>query len=156
MRRGGSNSAPAFCAGDDAAKAFFTTMVHSLSDLAMEEASFDMPLCREFVQLNANGYLPDERTILKFQHRLEINQLAGSMLAIVNDVLSRQGFWLKEVSAVDTTLIAAPSLTKNKDDKRGTEMHSSKEVNQSHFEMKACIAVDADSVLVYTMQGTAG
>ena len=128
----------------------------SLSDPAMEEAFFDVPLYREFAQLDANGRLPDEGTILRFRHRLEKHKLADGILASVNHLLSEQGLLLKEGSAVDATLIAAPSSTKNKSGKRDPEMHSSKKGNQWHFGMKAHIGVDADSGLVHTVRGTAG
>ena len=84
----------------------------------MEEAFFDTPLYREFAQLDVNGRMPDESTILRFRHRLEKHKLAEGILAAVNDLLSEQGLLLKEGSAVDATLIAAPSSTKNKDGKR--------------------------------------
>ena len=128
----------------------------SLSDPAMEEAFFDTPLYREFAQLDVNGRMPDESTILRFRHRLEKHKLADGILASVNDLLSEQGLLLKEGSAVDATLIAAPSSTKNKDGKRDPEMHSSKKGNQWYFGMKAHIAVDADSGLVHAVRGTAG
>ena len=128
----------------------------SLSDPAMEEAFFDVPLYREFARLDAHGRLPDESTILRFRHRLEKHKLADGILASVNDLLRSQGLLLKEGSAVDATLIAAPSSTKNKDGKRDPEMHSSKKGNQWHFGMKAHIGVDADSGLVHTVRGTAG
>ena len=115
-----------------------------------------MPLYREFAQLDANGRLPDESTILRFRHRLEKHKLADGILASVNHLLSEQGLLLKEGSAVDATLIAAPSSTKNKSGKRDPEMHSSKKGNQWHFGMKAHIGVDADSGLVHTVRGTAG
>ena len=128
----------------------------SLSDPVMEEAFFDVPLYREFVQLDVNRRLPDESTILRFRHRLEKHKLADGILASVNHLLSEQGLLLKEGSAVDATLIAAPSSTKNKSGKRDPEMHSSKKGNQWHFGMKAHIGVDADSGLVHTVRGTAG
>ena len=128
----------------------------SLSDAAMEEAFFDVPLYREFAWLGEFSRLPDESTILRFRHRLEKHKLADGILATVNDVLSRQGLLLKEGSAVDATLIAAPSSTKNKSGKRDPEMHSSKKGNQWYFGMKAHIGVDADSGLVHTVRGTAG
>ena len=127
-----------------------------LSDPAMEEAFFDVPLYREFAWLGEFSRLPDESTSLRFRHRLEKHKLADGILATVNDVLSRQGLLLKEGSAVDATLIAAPSSTKNKSGKRDPEMHSSKKGNQWYFGMKAHIGVDADSGLVHTVRGTAG
>ena len=81
----------------------------SLSDPAMEEAFFDVPVYREFARLDTHGRLPDESTILRFRHRLEKHKLADGILAAVNDVLRSQGLLLKEGSAVDATLIAAPS-----------------------------------------------
>ena len=71
-------------------------------------------------------------------------------------MLGEQGLLLRQGSAVDATLIAAPSSTKNKDGKRDPEMHSSKKGNQWHFGMKAHIGVDTDSGLVHTVRGTAG
>ena len=93
---------------------------------------------------------------MRFRHRLEKHKLADAILASVNHLLSEQGLLLKEGSAVDATLIAAPSSTKNKSGKRDLEMHSRKKGNQRHFEMKAHIGVDADSGLVHTVRGTAG
>ena len=134
----------------------FVQQWFSLSDPAMEEAFFDVPLYREFARLDAHGRMPDESTILRFRHRLEKHKLAEGILATVNDLLRSQGLLLKEGSAVDATLIAAPSSTKNKEGKRDSEMHSSKKGNQWHFGMKAHIGVDADSGLVHTVRGTAG
>ncbi|MBC7444290.1 MAG: IS5 family transposase, partial [Polaromonas sp.] len=140
----------------------FLQQWRSLSDPAMEEAFFDTPLYREFAQLDANGRMPDESTILRFRHRLEKHKLADALLATVSALLSSQGLMLKEGSAVDATLIAAPSSTKNKQGKRDPEMHSSKkgnqgnQGNQSHFRMKAHIGVDAAFGLVHTVRGTAG
>ena len=82
------------------------------SDPAMEEAFFDVPLYREFARLDAHGRLPDESTILRFRHRLEKHKLADAILMAVNDLLGEQGLLLRQGSAVDATLIAAPSSTK--------------------------------------------
>ena len=128
----------------------------NLSDPAMEEAFFDTPLYREFVGLADNVRLPDESTILRFRHRLEKHGLATQMLAEINTILLERGLMLKEGSAVDATLIAAPSSTKNKDKARDPEMHSSQKGNQWYFGMKAHIGVDADSGLVHTVRCTSG
>lgn len=100
--------------------------------------------------------MPDESTILRFRHRLERHKLAEQILASVNDLLSAKGLLLKAGTAVDATLIAAPSSTKNKDKKRDPEMHSSQKGKQWYFGMKAHIGVDADSGLVHTVRGTSG
>ena len=128
----------------------------TLSDPAMEEAFFDTPLYREFAQLEEFGRLPDESTILRFRHRLEKHKLAEQILETVNQLLTERGLLLKAGTAVDATLIAAPTSTKNKEKKRDPEMHSSKKGNQWYFGMKAHIGVDAESGLVHTVRGTSG
>lgn len=127
----------------------------TLSDLAMEEAFFDTPLYREFAQLEELGRMPDESTILRFRHRLEKHKLAEQILQTVNDLLTEKGLLLKAGTAVDATIIGAPSSTKNKDKTRDPEMHSTQKGNQWFFGMKAHIGVDADSGLVHTVRGTA-
>ena len=94
-----------------------------LSDPAMEEALHDVPLYREFVKLDgALARLPDETTILRFRHLLEKHDLAVDMLRVVNDLLQHQGLMLRSGTAVDATLISAPSSTKNADGERDPEM----------------------------------
>jgi len=126
-----------------------------LSDVAMEEALYDVPLYREFAGLGGMSRLPDRVSILRFRHLLERHQLAEQFLSTVNAQLSAKGYLLKEGTAVDATLIAAPSSTKNQSGKRDPEMHQSKKGNEWHFGMKAHIGVDADSGLVHTVVGTA-
>ena len=128
----------------------------TLSDLAMQEAFFDTPIYREFAELDAHGRMPDESTILRFRHRLERHKLAEQILATVNELLAAQGLLFKAGTAVDATLIAAPSSIKNRDRKRDPEMHSSQKGNEWHFGMKAHIGVDAESGLVHTVIGTSG
>lgn len=151
----GRNGRPPF-ALETMLRVHFLQQWFTLSDPAMEEAFFDVPLYREFAQLDANGRMPDESTILRFRHRLEKHRLAEQVLATVNDLLVGKGLLLKVGTAVDATLIAAPTSTKNKDNARDPEMHSSKKGNQWYFGMKAHIGVDADSGLVHTVKGTAG
>ena len=108
-----------------------------LSDPAMEEA------------------LHDETTILRFGHLLERNDLAVDMLRVVNDLLSVKGLLMRTGTAVDATLISAPSSTKNAEGERDPEMKQTKKGNNWYFGMKAHIGVDARSGLVHTVAGTA-
>ena len=126
------------------------------SDPAMEEALHDIPLYREFAQLDAGiTRLPDESTILRFRHMLEQNDLGVQILAAVNAKLIDRGLMLKTGTVVDATLIAAPSSTKNSTGERDPEMHQTKKGNQWHFGMKAHIGVDAETGLVHTVTTTA-
>ncbi|NPT61546.1 IS5 family transposase [Paraburkholderia elongata] len=126
-----------------------------LSDVAMEETLYDVPLYREFAELGGMSRLPDRVSILRFRHLLEQHRLAEQFLVTVNAQFSAKGYMLKEGTAVDATLIAAPSSTKNKGGERDPEMHQTKMGNEWHFGMKCHIGVDADSGLVHTVVGTA-
>ena len=62
----------------------------SVSDPAMEEASFDLLLWREFVQLEELARFPDESTILRFRHR-ELHDLGWKSGAVVAIALDANG-----------------------------------------------------------------
>jgi IS5 family transposase len=126
------------------------------SDPAMEECLHDIPLYREFAHLDTGmTRIPDESTILRFRHLLEVHGLAPQILNCINTKLAACGLMLKAGTVVDATLIAAPSSTKNSSGERDPDMHQVKKGNQWHFGMKAHIGVDADSGLVHTVIGTA-
>jgi IS5 family transposase len=128
-----------------------------LSDPAMEEALEDIPMYWQFAQLDPGlTRLPDETTILRFRHLLEVNNLSLQIMATINALLTQRGLMLKTGTVVDATLIAAPSSTKNKDRARDPEMRSSKKGEQMYFGMKAHIGADAESGLVHTVVGTSG
>ena len=55
---------------------------------------------------------------------------------------------------VDSTIISAPSSTKNKEKKRAPDAHQVKKGNTWHFGYKAHIGVDKDSGLVHTVKAT--
>ena len=127
-----------------------------LSDPAMEEALHDVPLYLEFAGLSlGSSRIPDETTILRFRHLLEKHDLAVDMLRVVNDILEAKGLLMRTGTAVDATLISAPSSTKNDSGERDPEMKQTKKGNQWYFGMKAHIGVDIDSGLVHTVVATA-
>ena len=122
----------------------------------MQKAFVDVPLYRQFAQIEEFRRLPDQSTILGFRHRLDKHKLAEQTLNTVNGILETKGLLLKHGTLVDATLIAAPCSTKNKDHARDPEMHSSKKGEQMHFGMKAHIGADAESGLVHTVRATSG
>jgi IS5 family transposase len=99
--------------------------------------------------------LPDRVSIWRFRHLLEKHRLAEQILQVVNSHLAQAGLILKEGMVVDTSLIAAPSSTKNQRGERDPDMHQVRKGNQWHFGMKAHIGADADSGLVHSVLGTA-
>jgi IS5 family transposase len=120
----------------------------------MEEALHDIPLYREFALLGTGmTRLPDESTILRFRHLLEAHALSARILATVNKILQDKGLTLKVGSAVDATLISAPSSTK-RPGTRDPEMRQTKKGGSWYFGMKAHIGVDVESGLVHTVKCT--
>ncbi len=55
---------------------------------------------------------------------------------------------------MDSTIISAPSSTKNEEKKRDPDAHQTKKGNTWHFGYKAYIGVDRDSGLVHTVNAT--
>ena len=80
--------------------------------------------------------------------------LQEKLLAQVVAALTEQGFILKRGTIVDSTMISAPSSTKNKEKKRDPDAHQAKKGNTGHFGYKAHIGVDQDSGLVHTVAAT--
>jgi len=70
-------------------------------------------------------------------------------------MLEKRGLLLKKGTIVDSTLILAPSSTKNREKKRDPEAHSTKKGKNYHFGYKAHIGVDKDTGLVHTVKATA-
>lgn len=115
-----------------------------LSDPGMEDAIYDRNSFQKFLDIDLiSDRVPDETTILNFRHFLEENNLAKTIFEEINSYLSEKGFLLKEGTAIDATLIAAPTSTKNKNKKRDSEMSSTKKNNQWYFGMKAHIGVQS-------------
>lgn len=96
----------------------------------MEDAFLNTLLYRVFLQLGAHGRPSDESTILTFRHWLGKHKLADQIPVVVNAFLTERGLLPKADTAVDASLIPAPSSTKNKNTTRDPEMHSSKRGNQ--------------------------
>ena len=123
-------------------------MWFGLSDLAMEDALFETPLYRDFAGLSSSEPIPDRVSILRFRHLLEEHQLSLQILATVNSTLAAKGLPLKNGAAIDATLIAAPSSTKNSKGERDPQMHQTKKGNQRHFGMKALQGLPAKSTVL--------
>ena len=65
-----------------------------------------------------------------------------------------KGLILKKGTIVDSTIIEAPSSTKNKKKERDPDAHQVKKGNTWHFGYKAHIGVDQDSGLVHSVEVT--
>ena len=74
---------------------------------------------------------------------------------MVVKTLTDRGLILKKGTIVGSTIISAPSSTKNKEKKRDHDAHSVKKGNAWYFGYKAHVGVDKDSGLVHTVEVTA-
>lgn len=116
----------------------------------MEEVLHDVSLFREFAGLNWDTALSDNLSVSPVAGGAQVDP---QILALVEELLDTKGL-LRVGTAVDATLIAEPSSTKNASGERDPQMKQSKKRSQWHFGMKAHIGLGADSGLVHTVRGT--
>jgi IS5 family transposase len=80
----------------------------------VEEAFYESPVLRRFTGVNlGRAAAPDETTVCRFRHLLEVYELGGAMLDRVNQHPAAQGMKIATGTIVDATIIAAPCSTKN-------------------------------------------
>lgn len=108
----------------------------------------------DFCGVDSPNQIPDGDTIGRFRNILEDNGIQEKLFDEVLKILTDKGLILKRGTIVDSTLIAAPSSTKNAEKKRDPDAHSVKKGNQWHFGYKAHIGVDKDTGLVHTIKTT--
>jgi IS5 family transposase len=109
----------------------FRQLWNNYSDPAIEDALFDMAVYRWFAGLDSgSSRLPGDSTILRFRHFFEEFGLTKIILAEVNAILQSKRPLLRSGAAIDATLIAAPSSTKNEGGARDPEMRQTMKRNQ--------------------------
>lgn len=74
----------------------------------------------------AHDSATDATTLLMSRRLLEKHNLKRRIFDEINGHLASKGLMMGDGTIVDATLIAAPPSTKNRDEKRGPEMHQSK------------------------------
>jgi len=130
---------------------YFIANWFNLSDVACEDALYDVEAFRDFCQFDLGSErVPDATTLLNFRHLLEQHNLGAALFAKVGKLLLANGMKLSGGTIVDATIIAAPSSTKNADNARDPEMHQTKKGNQWHFGMKVHIGVDSRTGLTHS------
>jgi transposase, IS5 family len=128
--------------------------LYNLSDMAAMMEIIDSRAFSEFCGVASSNQVPDGDTIGRFRALLVKHGLQEKLFAQVVSLLSVQGLILKKGTIVDSTIIAAPSSTKNKEKKRDPEVHQTKKGNTWHFGYKAHIGVDKDTGLVHHVEVT--
>ena len=129
--------------------------LYDLSDMATVSEVVDSRAFSEFCGVESSNQVPNGDTLGRFRNLLIKNGLQEKLFAQVVEMLKAKGLILKKGTIVDSTIISAPSSTKNAEKKRDPEAHSTKKGNQWYFGFKAHIGVDKDSGLVHTVKTTA-
>ena len=129
--------------------------LYNLADEAVASEVMDSRAFSEFCGVDSSNQVPDGDTIGRFRNLLIKNNLDQKLFEQVVALLEAKGLLLKKGTIVDSTLIAAPSSTKNKDRKRDPDAHQVKKGNEWHFGYKAHIGTDQDSGLVHHIEVTA-
>jgi IS5 family transposase len=122
----------------------------------MEEALYDSASLRAFVGIDLGREpVPDATSLLRFRHLIEKHRLGEAIFAEVGRLLQAKGLKLSGGTIVDATLIAAPSSTKNAEQRRDPEMKQTKKGNQWHFGMKVHVGADSKTGVVHAAVVTA-
>ena len=127
----------------------------NLSDPATEDTVYDSYAMRKFTGIDfLKESVPDETTLCKFRHLLEVNGLNELFFEAINRVMVQSGHMMKDRTIVDATIIDAPSSAKNAEKARDPEIHQTRKGNVWCFSMKCHVGVNAGSGLVHTITVT--
>ena len=129
--------------------------MYNLADMAVMNEIIDSRAFSQFCGIESSNQVPDGDTIGRFRRLLEQHHMGERFLEDVVERLRNCDLLLQKGTIVDSTLIKAPSSTKNEKKERDPEAHSVKKGNEWHFGYKEHIGVDADSGLVHTVETTA-
>lgn len=129
--------------------------LYNLSDEATVAETIDSRAFSDFCGVESSNQVPDGDTLGRFRNILVHNGLQEQLFTQVVKLLQQKGLLLKKGTIVDSTIIAAPSSTKNQEKQRDPDAHQVKKGNEWHFGYKAHIGADKDSGLVHTVEVTA-
>ena len=128
--------------------------LYDLSDMAIVAEVIDSQAFSEFCGVDSSNQVPDGDTLGRFRHILEKNGIQQKLFAQVVNTLMEKGLILKKGTIVDSSIIEAPSSTKNQKKERDPDAHQVKKGNAWHFGYKVHIGVDKDSGLAHTVEVT--
>lgn len=128
--------------------------LYSLSDAATINEVYDSRAFSAFCEVDSPNQIPDSDTLGRFRNILIRNGIQEQIFTETVTLLEEKGLILKKGTIVDSTIIEAPSSTKNSENKRDPEAHSVKKGNSWHFGYKAHIGVDKEHGLVHHVEVT--
>lgn len=128
--------------------------LYDLSDMATVAEVIDSRAFSEFCGVDSSNQVPNGDTLGRFRHILEKNGIQQKLFGQVVNTLMEKGLILKKGTIVDSSIIEAPSSTKNQKKERDPDAHQVKKGNAWHFGYKVHIGVDKDSGLAHTVEVT--
>lgn len=128
--------------------------LYDLADEATVNEVIDSRAFSDFCGVESSNQVPDGDTLGRFRNLLIKNDLQEKLFKQVVELLTKRGRILKNGTIVDSTIISAPSSTKNASRQRDSEAHQTKKGNMYYFGFKAHIGVDDSSGLVHTVKVT--
>ena len=128
--------------------------LYDLADEATVNEVIDSRAFSDFCGVESSNQVPDGDTLGRFRNLLIKNDLQEKLFKQVVELLTKRGLILKNGTIVDSTIISAPSSTKNTSRQRDSEAHQTKKGNMYYFGFKAHIGVDDSSGLVHTVKVT--
>ena len=128
--------------------------LYDLADEATVAEVIDSRAFSEFCGVDSSNQVPDGDTLGRFRNLLIRNGLQEKLFRQVVELLQQSGLILKKGTIVDSTIIAAPSSTKNQEKQRDPDAHQVKKGNTWYFGYKAHVGVDKDTGLVHTVEVT--
>ena len=134
---------------------FILQNLYDLSDEGTVAEVIDSRAFSEFCGVESSNQVPNGDTLGRFRNLLIRNGLQEKLFTQVVAMLMERGLILKKGTIVDSTIISAPSSTKNKEKKRDPDACQTKKGHTWHFGYKAHIGVDRDSGIVHTVKATA-
>ena len=128
--------------------------LYDLADMAVMNEVIDSRSFSGFCGVDSSNQVPDGDTIGRFRALLVEHGLQKKLFAQVVELFEAKGLILKKGSIVDSSIITAPSSTKNREKKRDRDAHQTKKGNTWYFGYKAHIGVDKTSGLVHHVEVT--
>ena len=115
--------------------------LYDLSDEGTVAEVIDSRAFSAFCGVVSSNQVPDGDTLGRVRNLLMKNRLQQQLFTQVVSMLTERGLILKKGTIVDSTIISAPSSTKNRDKKCNPDAHQTKKGNTWHFGYKAHIGV---------------
>ena len=129
--------------------------LYNLADMAAMNEIIDSRAFSAFCRVDSSNQIPDGDTIGRFRNILIRHHLQEELFEDIRKRLQEKGLLLMKGTIVDSTLVAAPSSTKNRKKERDPDAHQVKKGNQWYFGYKGHIGVDRNTGLVNKVETTA-